>query len=40
MDAALGPAIAAVDRFARRIIQSLATLRDEHGVAGLTVPRA
>lgn len=40
MDAALGPAIAAVDRFARRIIQSLATLRDEYGVAGLTVPRA
>ena len=39
MEAVLGPAIAAVDRFARRIIENLAQLRDDYGVAGLTVPR-
>jgi hypothetical protein len=38
MEAVLGPAIAAVDRFAGRIIENLATLRDDYQVAGLTVP--
>lgn len=40
MDAALGPAIAAVDRFVRRIVEGLVDLRDVYGVAGLTVPAA
>jgi hypothetical protein len=39
MEATLGPAIAAVDRFVRRIVEGLVTLRDDYGVAGLTVPR-
>jgi hypothetical protein len=39
MDATLEPAIAAVDRSVRRIIKDLTALRDDYGVAGLTVPR-
>ncbi|MGH2682733.1 MAG: hypothetical protein ACRDIX_05825 [Actinomycetota bacterium] len=39
MDAALEPAIAAVNRSVRRIVQNLTVLREEYGVTGLTVPR-
>jgi hypothetical protein len=39
MDAALGPGVEAVERTARRIVDHLAVLRDDHGVSGLTVPR-
>jgi hypothetical protein len=39
MDAGLGPEVAAVERTVRGIIQRLAVLRDDYGVAGLTVPR-
>jgi hypothetical protein len=39
MEAGLGTAVASVERTAAGIIQRLALLRDDYGVAGLTVPR-
>jgi hypothetical protein len=39
MNAALGAAIAAMERTAGGVIERLALLRDDYGVAGLTVPR-
>lgn len=39
LETSLGPAVEAVDRSIRRIVEGLRSLRDDYNVPGLTVPR-